>query len=63
MSSSGCLALHGVNPNQEKRYQNFTEGTKEKKGQCYRKRNKILSKEQKQKLTGHRRNFYITHNK
>ena len=46
------------------RYQNFADEEKEKKKHQYHcERNKNLSREQKQKLVGYRRQYYKTHNK
>ena len=44
-------------------YQNFTEKEKEKKCPYYRKYNKNLSKEQKQRVVEYGRNYYIMYNK
>ena len=45
------------------KYQNFTEGEKEKKCQYHGEPNKNLSEEQKKKLVEYRTNYYITYNK
>ena len=44
-------------------YQNFAEKEKEKKCQYYRKCNKNLSKEQKQRVVEYGRNYYIMYKK
>ena len=45
------------------RYQNLSEEKIDKRRHYYRKPNKNLSKQQKQKLVVYRRNYYIMHNK